>query len=95
MPWLEMVPVEQRERFIDEHRLGLYDMTELCARYAISRKTGCKWRARYDAGGRPALRDRSRAPHTCPHYRRAGGGAPAGGAAAPSRLGPRETAAVA
>ena len=36
MPWLETVPVEQRERFIDDHRLGLYDMTELCARYAIS-----------------------------------------------------------
>ncbi|MGH8458605.1 MAG: integrase core domain-containing protein, partial [Nevskiales bacterium] len=33
----------------------------------ISRKTGYKWLARYDAGGRPALQDRSRAPHTCPH----------------------------
>ena len=54
MPWLEMAPVEQRERFIDDHRLGLYDMTELCARYAVSRKTGYKWLARYDAGGRPA-----------------------------------------
>jgi putative transposase len=67
MPWLETVPMEQRERFIDDHRLGLYDMTELCARYAISRKTGYKWLARYDAGGRPALQDRSRAPHHCPH----------------------------
>ena len=67
MPWLETAPVEQRERFIDEHRLGFYDMTELCARYAVSRTTGYKWLARYDEGGRPALRDRSRAPHTCPH----------------------------
>ena len=67
MPWLETVPVEERERFIDDHRLGLYDMTELCARYAISRKTGYKWLTRDDAGGRPALRDRSRAPHHCPH----------------------------
>jgi putative transposase len=67
MPWPETVPVEQRARFIDDHRLGLYDMTELCARYAISRKTGYKWLARYDAGGRPALQDRSRAPHSCPH----------------------------
>ena len=67
MPWLETAPMEQRERFIDDHRLGLYTMTELCARYAISRKTGYKWVARYDAGGRPALRDRSRAPHVCPH----------------------------
>ena len=67
MPWLETAPVYERERFIDDHRLGLYDMTELCARYAISRKTGYKWLARYDGGGRPALQDRSRAPHTCPH----------------------------
>ena len=59
--------MEQRERFIDDSQRGLYDMTELCARYAISRKTGYKWVARYDAGGRPALRNRSRAPHVCPH----------------------------
>ena len=67
MPWLETAPVEERERFINDHRLGLYEMTELCARYVVSRKTGYKWLARYDAGGRPALRDRSRAPHHCPH----------------------------
>jgi transposase InsO family protein len=67
MPWQETSPVEERERFIDDHRLGLYDMTELCARYAVSRKTGYKWLARYDAGGRSALQDRSRAPHHCPH----------------------------
>ena len=42
-------------------------MTELCARYGISRKTGCKWLARFEAGGRPALRDRSHAPHSWPH----------------------------
>ena len=74
MPWLETLPVEQRERFIDDHRLGLYDMTELCARYAVSRKTGYKWLARYDAGGRPGLHDRSRAPHHCPHARRSRAG---------------------
>ena len=42
-------------------------MTELSARYAVSRKTGYKWVARHDASGRPALQDRSRAPHHCPH----------------------------
>jgi len=39
MPWLETAPMEQGGRFIDDFRFGLYDMTELCARYAISRKT--------------------------------------------------------
>ena len=67
MPWLETAPVDQRERFITDHRHGLYAMAELCERYGISRKTGYKWLARYESGGRPALRDRSHAPHRCPH----------------------------
>ena len=52
MPWMETSPVEQRERFIGDHRLELYAMAELCARYGISRKTGYKWLARFDEGGR-------------------------------------------
>src|SRR3989454_6803357 len=67
MPWLETSPVEQRERFIRDHRLELYTMAELCARYGISRKTGYKWRARFEDAGRQGLADRSRAPHRCPH----------------------------
>ena len=67
MPWMETSPVEQRERFIQDHRWDLYAMAELCARYGISRKTGYKWLARFEEGGRRALRDRSRAPHDCPH----------------------------
>jgi putative transposase len=67
MPWQETSPMEERERFIDDYHLGLYTMTELCARCAVSRKTGYKWVDRYDQGGRPALADRSRAPHQCPH----------------------------
>ena len=67
MPWLETAPMEQRTRFIDDWQRSLYTMTELCARYNISRKTGYKWLARFDGGGRPALADRSRAPHRCPH----------------------------
>lgn len=67
MPWLETSPVDQRERFIADARRGLYPMTELCARYGISRKSGYKWLTRFEEGGRAALRDRSRAPHQCPH----------------------------
>jgi transposase InsO family protein len=59
--------VDQRDRFITEYLRGLFSMTELCARYGISRKSGYKWRGRYHEGGRAALRDRSRAPHHCPH----------------------------
>jgi putative transposase len=67
MPWMETSPVDQRERFIGDHRLDLYAMAELCARYGVSRKTGYKWLARFEEGGRRGLRDRSRAPHHCPH----------------------------
>ena len=43
MPWLETAPVDERERFIADYRLDLYTITDLCARYNVSRKTGYKW----------------------------------------------------
>jgi transposase len=49
--------MEQRERFIRDHRLELYTMAELCARYGISRKTGYKWLERFEDGGRQGLRE--------------------------------------
>ena len=67
MPWMETSPVEQRERFIADHRRSLYTMSELCQRYSISRKSGYKWLERFEEGGRAALHDRSRAPRHCPH----------------------------
>src|SRR5438034_4791171 len=67
MPWLETAPMNERERFVADFRLDLYTMTELCARYNVARKTGYKWLDRMAQGGRAALRDRSRAPHHCPH----------------------------
>jgi len=57
MPWQERNAVSERLRFMAEVSDGLYSMTELCARYGISRKTGYKWLAR---GG--DLQDRSRRP---------------------------------
>ena len=59
--------MDERRRFIGDHAHGLYDMTELSARYGISRKTGYKWLARFEAEGRAGLVDRSHAPHACPH----------------------------
>ena len=67
MPWQETSPVDQRERFIHDHRLDLYTLVELCARYGVSRETGYKWLDRFEAAGRQGLHDRSRAPHQCPH----------------------------
>src|SRR5687767_10504966 len=67
MPWQETSPMEERERFVREALRRLYDMSELCARFGVSRKTGYKWLARYHTGGLPALHDQSRAPHHCAH----------------------------
>ncbi len=67
MSWMEMSPMEQRERFIHDHQDALYTMVELCTRYGISRKTGDKWLARFAEASRARLQDRSRAPQTCPH----------------------------
>ena len=40
-------------------------MSALCEAYGISRKTGYKWLARYEADPAGGLSDRSRAPHAC------------------------------
>jgi putative transposase len=67
MPWNETHTMDQRDKFISDYMARLFTMTELCERYGISRKTGYKWRHRFDDGGRAALYDQSRAPLTCPH----------------------------
>jgi putative transposase len=66
MPWQGVTPVELRLEFARAYASGQYAMTELCDQYLISRKTGYKWMARYEADGRRGLADRSRRPHTSP-----------------------------
>jgi transposase InsO family protein len=67
MPWQEMRVMDQRVRFAGALVSDLYTMTELCAAYGISRKTGYKWAERYRREGIDGLKDRSRAPGSCPH----------------------------
>jgi transposase InsO family protein len=57
----------ERMRFITDWERDLYSMVELCERYGVSRRIGYKWLERYEAEGADGLRDRSRAPHHCPH----------------------------
>ena len=66
MPWLETTPVEERIQFIGDALSDRFNMSELCARYGISRRVGYKWLARYRAEGAAGLFDRSRAPLTHP-----------------------------
>ena len=57
MPWLETVPIEQRARFVEDVRRGRMPLTQLCAHFGVSRKTGYKWLARFEAEGRRGLAD--------------------------------------
>jgi len=62
MSWKASGVVEQRMRFVLEWEAGVETMTELCGRYAISRKTGYKIVGRWQQDRVAGLQDRSRAP---------------------------------
>ena len=51
MPWLELLPMDQRIQLVTEYQSGLFTMTELAEQYGISRKTGYKWLDRYAGAG--------------------------------------------
>jgi transposase-like protein len=59
--------MEERLRFVRDAVSDRFTMSELCARYGVSRRIGYRWLARYDDEGRRGLANRSRAPHHCPH----------------------------
>jgi transposase InsO family protein len=66
MPWQTQTYMSQRLEFVVLARGGGLAFNELCRRFGVSRKTGYKWLARYQAGGKEALEDRSRKPHRSP-----------------------------
>lgn len=67
MPWSVSSPMSRRLEFVEDAQRGLYAMTELCARYGISRRVGYKWLARYAADGVDGLADQRRVAHSHPH----------------------------
>ena len=67
MPWLETKPMTERRRFIVAVEADELTMAERCRQFGISRKTGYTWFARYANEGVEGLKDRSWAPHHCPH----------------------------
>ncbi len=67
MPWMETRAMDERMRMVMDWEQGMYEMSELCARYGVSRKTGYKWVGRFVEEGAEGLKDRSRMPHTCRH----------------------------
>jgi putative transposase len=67
MPWRTTTVETGRAQFILEARHSDLTHAELCRRHGISRKTGYKWRDRFEQNPEAGLRDRSSRPHSCPH----------------------------
>ncbi len=66
MALVELSVVEQRYRAVLEAAAGV-PVSEVAARYEVSRQSVHAWIARYRQGGLGALADRPRRPDTCPH----------------------------
>jgi len=62
MAWKEVLPMDERARFVLEVERAEMSVAELCRRYGISRKTGYKWIRRYRAQGLYGIRERSSRP---------------------------------
>jgi putative transposase len=63
MPWEAKCTMQLREEFVLRALEKETNMAELCRKYAISRKTGYKWIARFEAGGVAGLEALSHRPH--------------------------------
>src|SRR5713226_7825595 len=66
MPWQEVCLMDEKMRFIWALLAQEENMTELCERFGVSRKSGYKLRRRYLAEGAAGVAERSRAPHVIP-----------------------------
>jgi putative transposase len=61
MGWMETCAVDERMRFVMMVERQDETFTAVCRRFGVSRRTGYKWLARYEAEGVEGLLDRSRA----------------------------------
>lgn len=67
MPWKEITPMTERREFVSLAQQERVNISELCRRYRISRKTAYKWKARA-AGQEPGWeKNMSRKPHSSPN----------------------------
>ena len=64
--WNECGLVSERTEFVRLACVEGVNFSELCQRFGVSRKTGYKWRKRYQEEGDQAMSDRSRRPVSSP-----------------------------
>ena len=67
MPFKESSPMEERIALLRDYDSGVFTVTELCARYGISRETFYEWQRRRESGDERWFEDRSHATNSCPH----------------------------
>lgn len=66
MPWQNVTPMEEINRFVMLASSGRFSVTDLCEQFGVSRKTGYKHLERYAELGLDGLRPRSHRPHRSP-----------------------------
>ena len=66
MPWQHVTPMSQRKEFVSLAMVDGANMSRLCRRFEISRKTGYKWLARFAPKEKPAWRTAPVAPGAAP-----------------------------
>jgi transposase InsO family protein len=67
VPWKEATKVSLRREFVTLASQPGANISVLCHRFDISRKTGYKWLRRFEEEGAVGLEDRSRRPHRSPN----------------------------
>jgi transposase InsO family protein len=66
MPWKVNTMSDSRREFVELALRSGSNMSELCRRFGVSRKTAYKWLGRYKEAGVPGLNDQSRRPKCSP-----------------------------
>lgn len=66
MPWKVVTVMSHRKEFVSLASAEDANISELCRRFDISRKTGYKWLERFRAEGDSGIADRSRRPKSVP-----------------------------
>lgn len=66
MSWKQVLSLGRRLRFAKLALKAQQSMSQLCRLFRISRRTGYKWRRRFEGEGLRGLRERSHRPHRSP-----------------------------
>lgn len=67
MSWKESDHVSERLEFVNLASVAGANISALCERFGVSRKTGYKWLKRWKSKGKAGLQDQSRQPILSPH----------------------------